>query len=261
MGAQKRCDDQVIPVVKSPENMMYILDHHHLLSALDASGLKGVKPTISVDCDFSDAKDMDEFWSRMRSHLLVYNYGRSSKNITALPTEMDPRHLPTVLIFTKGYCSMNDDPWRSFAGLTRKTTSHFCGSTQLHKNNPYPCRGYIKSCNSKGYDIPYYEFRWSYFINAAWLNSSLWDNSSDYEAFADVFKALPPSIPGEVDIKIWNKATKLLFPLFRGKSAGYFVVPSNMGTTAGKLPGSVYGLQPLPEEDPECLVPVCDEKK
>ena len=36
--AQKELDDKVVPVVKGPDDVLYCLDHHHLLAALDYAG-------------------------------------------------------------------------------------------------------------------------------------------------------------------------------------------------------------------------------
>lgn len=58
--AQDELDEKVVPVCKGPGDLFYVLDHHHLLAALDASDYPKARPTMHVVCDLSDSKTTQE---------------------------------------------------------------------------------------------------------------------------------------------------------------------------------------------------------
>ena len=115
--------------------------------------------------------------------------------------------------------------WRSLAGFVRKL-SPAAGATDMAAD--YSSRCYNRVCSESGSSQPFFEYRWAYFFDAAYLNSTLWGAAADASAFTSAFDKLPSAAPGKADTGAWAKAARLLLPLCRGESAGTFEVPNSM---------------------------------
>jgi len=261
--AQAEFDDKKVPVCKGPGGGFWILDHHHLLAALDRSQWHGVQPTVHLVCDFSDASDLPSFWTMMATHHTAYRYGRPKGSPDALPTEINPlSDIPASFVHNASFTEFVDDPWRSFAGFVRKIESDSMSSSMSRRrrkdkcNNKYCMRGYDKVCDADGRGIPFFEFRWSYFFNSALLNSSMWDTTSHAQVFQQKYAELPLN-QLSVDTGPWEDLAKTLFHLCRSPSAHTFRLPASMGATSGPLPKVEDGYGPINEADPTCKLPVC----
>ena len=149
--AQKTMDGKIVPVVLGPaRKAVYILDHHHHLSALDFTGFD-VKVTFHMVCDYSN-KTSDLFWARMAELGYAYLWGRPDGS-NDLPTAITPGTLPKILTFNKTGTVMKDDRWRSLAGFVRKISSALV-------SDDYGARCYNRACNpSTGSSIPFFEYR------------------------------------------------------------------------------------------------------
>ena len=64
--AQGELDDKPVPVVLGPNHDMWLLDHHHLLSALDFSGFDDLSVTVNVVCAFDPNESMEQFWVKCK---------------------------------------------------------------------------------------------------------------------------------------------------------------------------------------------------
>ena len=128
-------------------------------------------------------------------------------------------------------------------------------------------RGYFRNCDGNGHLTPFFEFRWAYFMNDAFLRGcnhrdSLWEDQEECEEFEDAYNSL--SFPNvtvlDLNLKDWMNVADLLLPLCRGRGARDYVLPNVLGEPfAGrKLPGYVEGKNtPLLEDDPDCSLPDC----
>lgn len=131
-----------IPAVLSPDNKMYLIDHHHLGLALwrlaerfsdeHSHAKKGDNPYL--ECCFTIVKDFsktdlthEEFFQSMESINMLHPYDENGKKIS--PGKI-PRHI----------ADLKDDPYRSLAGFVRKAG------------------GFQKS------DAPFTEFKWADFF-------------------------------------------------------------------------------------------------
>ena len=233
-----------IPVVKRG-NVLYVVDHHHTLSALDRSGFD-VDVTIKVVCDYS--KELEHtFWSSMARDGFAYLSGRPAGSLTVLPTPIDPDSLPTSFRFdaTAG-SDFADDPWRSLAGYTRKIKAD---------DGTKSARCFLRDCAPDGGTINYFEYRWAYYFDAAYLDAGLWDDPLTFRAFKKTFEKLAPTHPNSTGVPArWQEACATLLPLCRGSSAGSFMVP--LQEIAGHLPGYHSGSGPIsPGKDPTCDTP------
>lgn len=130
-----------IPAVLSPDNKMYLIDHHHLGLALwrlserysfEHPHAKKDNPYLS--CCFTIVKDFsktelnhEEFFKCMESINMLHPF--DEKGVRTNPNKI-PRHI----------ADLKDDPYRSLAGFVRKAG------------------GYQKS------DAPFTEFKWADFF-------------------------------------------------------------------------------------------------
>lgn len=64
-ATQPRLFRQPIPVVKGPQNDVWIIDHHHTLAALDYSQYSDTVITLQVVCDYSNITTVTGFWDLM----------------------------------------------------------------------------------------------------------------------------------------------------------------------------------------------------
>lgn len=93
-----------IPVVLGPNNVLYIVDHHHLARAVYEADHQKVFIKIMKDWSKFDEK---EFWKKM----IAANYTYLHDTVTQ--RDYVPEDLPTHV------WSMKDDPYRSLAGDLR----------------------------------------------------------------------------------------------------------------------------------------------
>ena len=119
-SAQAELDAKIVPVCKGPEAGAWLLDHHHMLGALDYAGFYECKPTFQVVCDFSGAASMDAFWASMAGEDGVYAFSRPRGEPNALPTAIPPGDIPATLSINATGASLVDNPWRALAGFSRK---------------------------------------------------------------------------------------------------------------------------------------------
>ena len=94
----------VIPVIKGPKDRYYIIDHHHLCSALRRAGLDKVSVTVVLNLQ---RLDKAEFWVFLDNMGLVH------------PFDEDGKRCPYSDI-PKAVKDMADDPFRSLAGALRR---------------------------------------------------------------------------------------------------------------------------------------------
>ena len=270
--AQKELNEKIVPVCKGPENDVWILDHHHVLAALDLSTYSSTKITIHIVCDYSSVTNtMEDFWNKMIQNEMTYLMIRQpTNNYASLPSFSLPwEKVPWIINFNATQTSFIDDPWRSLVGFSRKIESNDC----IHK---YCDRAFIKSCDKYNRGIPFFEFRWSYFFNDAYYqgcpsssyksgsgsNTGLWLNCSSYFIFKKKFELMVSKklIPGQINTATWKELAPLLVPLARSmKSAGNYIVPASQGGCSGKLPGFVNSTSPITNEDPNCELPICSD--
>ena len=149
---------------------------------------------------------------------------------------------------------MVDDRWRALSGFVRKLSSDDCS-----KDNKFCARCYIRACAASGVSIPFFEYRWAYFFNDAYLHQDLFNKPANAAAFSRAFDALPSAPPGGAAIDDWAAVAKLLSPVCRGATAGPYSVPSTMGMFTGRLPGYHSGNAPIEEPDPDCDFPSCPQ--
>lgn len=269
--AQGEMDSKIVPVCKGPGNGLWILDHHHLLAALDYSGLVGVSPTVHVVCDFSSSTTTPEsFWAQLRAKELTYLKVRPDGNSSALPTEtVDWRDLPTVINMSRHEGSVGvslssrgssggfrDDPWRSLVGFSRKIKGSDCPH-----GDKYCRRAFTKACNAHHRGIPFFEFRWSYFFNDAYLRGpdALWGGVAGYATFADAYRSLKPFVIGKGDTDEWSRASEYLVALARSEAASEYEVPVSQKGCKGRLPGQITASGNIDTPDPVCDLPLCSD--
>ncbi|MEL6545711.1 MAG: ParB/Srx family N-terminal domain-containing protein, partial [Myxococcota bacterium] len=100
---EKRDKDKAVRVVKR-RRRFFVVDGHHTLSAIRASGIARELELDLIE-DYSDASD-DHFWSKMReNHWLFLRCKGERLEPEALPGSLD---------------ALVDDPFRSIAWLIRK---------------------------------------------------------------------------------------------------------------------------------------------
>ena len=120
--AQKEMDSGYTPGVIGPDSIIYVVDDHHTLCALDYSGYSSTSVTVNVICD-KRGLTMDEFWSYMASHNLAYLAAHPDGQPNSLPTAIQSSALAKSFAFNSKTISFPDDPWRSLVGFSRKVTN------------------------------------------------------------------------------------------------------------------------------------------
>lgn len=138
-----------IPTVIGPDGIFYIIDHHHLLTALWRSNLKGIHPddiqvNVLITASYKDeTSSIAEFWSKLLSSDDVYNI--DNKGLAHMNFSLLPNHVDKLL----------NDPFRTLSRWVRES----CG---------YVKQG-VSQCNSIRPDPPHYaphfmEFYWGNFF-------------------------------------------------------------------------------------------------
>lgn len=258
--AEETMKNKPLLYVMGPNNVPFLIDAHHTARALDESGFDNTQITLEMVCDWSWMNSTTSFYDAMIANNFMEPLGRASSNIHGeLPIRIDPStNIPDTIAGTV------DDPWRSFATLVRKVKH----KKRCPKGHSDCLRGYFRQCEGNGHLTPFFEFRWAYFFQDAFIRGctndtkTLWDSMEDCKNFHDAFVELPTSPITDVDLLPWKKAADLLIPLCRGKKAGEYVLPNHLGIPYGgkKLPGYVAGKHTqILEKDPDCLSPKCPD--
>eukprot|EP00940_MAST-03C_sp_MAST-3C-sp2_P003075 g3075.t1 len=263
--AQDELDNTIIPAVLGPsrsgtEGALYITDHHHTLAALDWSGFEDVKVTVQISCDRRDL-DYQSFWKSMSAESLVYANARSHDSFDNLPQAFDPSiELPRAFYFNASASSFEDDHWRSFGSFVRKTKNQTCGK----QSYPDDCeRGYKRLCKSSDdTGIPFYEFRWAYFLNDAYVHDALWPSRDAFEEFRTCYVGVEKVTNFDaISYKDWQACADLLVALCRSDAAASYELPENLFSSTGDfgrgLPGFVSGWTPIVDEDADCKISTC----
>jgi hypothetical protein len=94
----------MIPVVLGPDQLYYVIDHHHLARALHDEGEKNILVTVVADISMVDPRS---FWIVMDGRRWVHPYDTEG-------ARRDYGKLP------KSITDMKDDPYRSLAGELRR---------------------------------------------------------------------------------------------------------------------------------------------
>jgi hypothetical protein len=94
----------MIPVVRGPKELNYIIDHHHLARALHDEGVKDILVTVVADLS---KLEPEAFWFFMDNHHWMHPFDDKSRR-------RDHKDLP------KSVSGLIDDPFRSLAGELRR---------------------------------------------------------------------------------------------------------------------------------------------
>jgi hypothetical protein len=104
---RKFVDEMPVPVVRSPHQDLYVVDHHHFLSVCFNLGIKKVH--VKIIKDFSNTKmSYPQFWKWMfktRSAYPFCQFGEGPRKALYLPKDIR---------------GLADDPYRSLAWFVRK---------------------------------------------------------------------------------------------------------------------------------------------
>ena len=120
-------------------------------------------------------------------------------------------------------------------------------------------RGCVDGSKSAGSGVPFFEFRWSYFLNdATYFNTSLWPSADRWKAFLVAYESIAIAEVGSIDTAQWFDAANLVVSLCRGDEAGSYLLPAGQfgSSVASALPGYTEGYAQL-ESDPDCSSPTC----
>lgn len=246
--AQDEMSDSV-PAVLGPDGYFYIIDDHHTLSALDYSGYSDVSVTLDVRCDKRTMASMDLFYKYLEGSNFIYLGSHPLDKPNVKPEAIIPQLLPKLFSFTSSSKSLTDDPWRSLAAYSRKVS-----------DSEYRCmyRGCGDGSQSSGASVPYFEFKWSYFmLDATYYNSSYWPSQSSYKTFYTSYQGISATENvDKIDISSWKATAELVIPLCRADNTGSYVLPDSIYGDELSLPGYVQGMVAL-ADDPDCTLPGC----
>jgi hypothetical protein len=108
--AQKAADQgeflgkHLIPVVRGPEQRLYLIDHHHLARALHDEGVEQIAVTVVADLS---TLSRGAFWVYLDNRAWIHTYDAEGKR-------RSHKELP------KSIAGLVDDPYRSLAGALRR---------------------------------------------------------------------------------------------------------------------------------------------
>jgi hypothetical protein len=271
-NAQAQIDGSLIPAVIGPDNSFYVVDDHHTLASLDYSGYDSTVVTLTIICDKRSLSSMDAFWSYLEAEHFVYLVAHPWDQKDVLPVAITPSQIPVSFSFTKGYMQFSNDPWRSLTGYSRKVTSIPGTASCPSKGSQYCHRCMYRGCNdgsqSSGPGVPYFEFRWSYFMLDAtyFSDSNYWPSDSDkalftkgYEGINDGGTQFNDTI-STVSSSEWLNLASSVIALCRSEASSLYAPPTDLYPDSDKvgLPGYVMGYdKQLNEDDPNCSSPVC----
>ena len=287
-SAQRALDKEPVPVacahdrsVEDGGRRLFLVDHHHLMAALDLSGFN-LRVTVRTICVLTDAvtgHGEAGIWAELFRRGWAFPHSipaLTASNFTGIPSAAAAaRAMPRVLHFTAANQSLGDDPWRSLAGFSRKLDpaklAKLLGSdASCPAANRWCMRAYDSPCAPNNTSIPFLEFRWAYFFSHAHrAAAALWPSGASAAAFAQRFDALPavrlspPDSSGgaaaAVGLSAWSEAAAALVPLARHPATGAYELPAELGPHAGRLPGFRAGMGRFEEEEPECEPVGCNE--
>ena len=256
---QALMDKSPIPVAKAPHGSIFIVDHHHTLAALDASGFSSVNITIYVACDDASASSLDASLAYLWGHGLVNGLSRSIANVN-LPPAPDRNatsSLPTSLRFRPAMkdATLKDDPWRSLVSFVFNARA--VGGSSM--------RAFRHACDAHGREIPFVEFRWAFFFNDAFIRPGLWHSQEAAAHFRSRFRRLANVTAARFGsladlrgkLSSWEEAARCLVPLARSESAARYTLPASMGSMAGPLPGIIRDEALATGPDPMCTQSSC----
>jgi hypothetical protein len=94
----------MIPVIRGPDDRLYIIDHHHLARALHEEGVKDVLVEVVADLSMVDR---DAFWTVLDNRNWMHPFDDKGRR-------RDYKAIP------KTVRALVDDPFRSLAGELRR---------------------------------------------------------------------------------------------------------------------------------------------
>jgi hypothetical protein len=158
--AAESMENNPLPFVLGPDNAPFLIDSHHTVRALDESGYDSIEVTLEMICDWS-GMNSTLFYDAMIKNNFMEPLGRVTSNVKEiLPVRIDPsKSIPDFISRTV------DDPWRSFATLVCKVKH----KKRCPKGYSDCLRGYFRKCEGNGHLTPFFEFRWAYFFQDAYL--------------------------------------------------------------------------------------------
>uniref|UniRef100_A0A7S3F356 ParB-like nuclease n=1 Tax=Prasinoderma singulare TaxID=676789 RepID=A0A7S3F356_9VIRI len=177
-SAQKYMDRKPVPYVTRGDGLMYVLDHHHTLAALELSGWEDVEVTFELVYEFDegvlDTSNNDLFYGFLSGKGWTYLLDEQYQPISwrELPTGFDLR-------------LYRNDLYRSMGGFCRKYGVLERGTTLE--------------------DRLFFEFRWGYLF---WLNrngpdsesENLWTDMRHYRTWCHMTSCLDEIIHNEFDV-------------------------------------------------------------
>lgn len=262
--AQASLDEETMPVATGQGlhgDALYLVDHHHLLSALD---LSGHNPLVRVHmaCQLKQSSEA-AIWTELFRRGWAFPHSIpaiAAGNFTQLLTLSEALvAVPRYLRFNPVNQTLVDDPWRSLAGFARKLDASQLtppGGGSCPEASKFCMRAYDSPCRvADNSGIPFLEFRWAHFFAHAYQERQLWPSARPATDFARSFTALPETRLGkskDVDMSPWVAVAANLVPLARGKAAAEYSLPDEFGPHAGKLPGVLNGMHAVAHAEPEC---------
>jgi hypothetical protein len=139
--------EHIVPIILGPNGTMFIIDHHHFCLAAQISNINNVYGKIIKDLSKSNSL---EFWQFMEKNNYIWPYNTNGVKIT-----LDEY----LLLLPSEIKNLKDDPYRSLAGLVRKSG------------------GFEKDLT------PFSEFHWSNFFRNKIPEVKLSDETIDYALF------------------------------------------------------------------------------
>eukprot|EP01083_Nonionella_stella_P000191 566_1 len=261
--------ENTIPVIVGPTSndhslRFYAVDGHHHLSALDYSEHNETYVYLHILDDFR-TYSFDRFIHELKKQENTYLYSQKhAKN--GLPTNISFDDLPKTWHFNRNTKLFGDNIWRSLAGYARKVKvapDPFPTCNKTKGDSQYCMRPFIRTCDTNGEDIPFFEFIWAYFfVDATYFNTKYWSESDSLHAFKQSYDKLVDTYYDttgdwidrnlteyESLIADWVEVASLLVPLSRSDLSGTYKPLDFFGMN--QLPGYVNGSQKV-EDDPIC---------
>jgi hypothetical protein len=268
-AAQESVDGETMPVVTGEGihgDALFLIDHHHLLSALDLSGFNPLV-RVHMACRLTQSSEA-AIWTELFRRGWAFPHSipaLARQNFSQVLTLSEALvAVPRQLRFTPANQTLVDDPWRSLAGFARKLDD-----SQLAPPDGGSCPGSSKFC-MRAYDspcragdnssIPFLEFRWAHFFARAHQEPQLWPSEKLAAAFEAAYAALPRPRLGAhkaLNVAPWFGAAAKLVPLARSRAAAEYRLPDEFGPHAGALPGAVTGMHAVSVPEPECEAISC----
>lgn len=98
--------EHIVPIILGPNNIMYIIDHHHFCLAAHILDINKVYGKI-----VKDLSSHEEFWDHMNEKKYIWLYDTNGNNINILDF---------LSLLPNSIKDLKDDPYRSLAGIVRK---------------------------------------------------------------------------------------------------------------------------------------------